>query len=109
MYLFAQRICDVKSLCHIYYTLNYTSNLLACVFIFHTHSENNATFCICVFPREGARCSSVVRAFAHSAMGRWTDPSWNGPIELFLILASAPRSCLWDDAYQRTLAANRKE
>ena len=24
----------------------------------------------------GARCSSVVRAFAHGAMGRRIDPSW---------------------------------
>ena len=24
----------------------------------------------------GAICSSVVRAFAHGAMGRWIDPSW---------------------------------
>ena len=24
----------------------------------------------------GARCSSVVRAFAHGAMGRPNDPSW---------------------------------
>ena len=39
----------------------------------------------------GARCSSVVRAFAHGAMGRWIDPSWGGPIELFLVPASAPR------------------
>ena len=31
----------------------------------------------------GARCSSVVRAFAHGAMGRRIDPSWGGPIELF--------------------------
>ena len=31
----------------------------------------------------GARCSSVVRAFAHDAMG--------GPIELFLVPSSAPR------------------
>ena len=41
-----------------------------------------------------------------------------GPIELFLVPASAPRlvyqrpwyvlSCLWDDAYKRTLAFNRK-
>ena len=31
----------------------------------------------------GARCSSVVRAFAHGAMGRRIDPSWGGgPIEL---------------------------
>ena len=39
----------------------------------------------------GARYSSVVRAFAHSAMGRRIDPSWGGPIELFLFPASAPR------------------
>ena len=38
-----------------------------------------------------ARCSSMVRAFAHGAMGHWIDPSWGGPIELFLIPASAPR------------------
>ena len=67
----------------------------------------------------GARCSPVVRAFAHGAMGRRIDPSWGGPIELFLVPASAPRlvyqmpwyvlSCLWDGAYKRTLAVNRKE
>ena len=34
---------------------------------------------------EGARCSSVVRAFARGAMGRRIDPSWSGPIELFLV------------------------
>ena len=34
-------------------------------------------------------CSSVVKAFAHSAMGRRIDPSWIGPIELFLIRANA--------------------
>ena len=28
----------------------------------------------------GDRCSSVVRAFAHGAMGRRIDPSWGGPI-----------------------------
>ena len=39
----------------------------------------------------GARCSSVVRAFAHGATGRRIDPSWDGPIELFLVLSSAPR------------------
>ena len=39
----------------------------------------------------GARCRSVVRAFAHGAMGRRIDPSWGGPIELFLVPASAPR------------------
>ena len=30
------------------------------------------------------------RAFAHGAMGRRIDPSWGGPIELFLVPASAP-------------------
>ena len=39
----------------------------------------------------GARCSSVLRAFTHGAMGRRIDPSWGGPIELFLVPASAPR------------------
>ena len=67
----------------------------------------------------GARCSSVVRAFAHGAMGRRIDPSWGGPIELFLVPASVARlveqrlwyvqSCLLDGAYKRTLAVNRKE
>ena len=49
----------------------------------------------------------MVRAFAHGAMGRRIDPSSGGPIELFLVLVSAPRlvlSCLWDGAYKRTLA-----
>ena len=40
------------------------------------------SFTICVTPynRKGARCSSVVRAFAHGAMGRRIDPSWGEPI-----------------------------
>ena len=46
---------------------------------------------IIVIRRRGARCSSVVKAFAHGAMGRRIDPSWGGPIELFLVPASAPR------------------
>ena len=41
--------------------------------------------------QHGATCSSVVRAFAHGAMGCRIDPSWGGPIELFLVPASAPR------------------
>ena len=40
---------------------------------------------------EGARCSSVVRAFAYGAMGRRIDPSWIEHIELFLVPASASR------------------
>ena len=39
----------------------------------------------------GARCSSVVRAFAYGEMGRRIDPSWGGTIGLFLVPASAPR------------------
>ena len=39
----------------------------------------------------GARCSSLVRAFAHGAMSRRIDPSWGGPIELFFVPASAPQ------------------
>ena len=39
----------------------------------------------------GARYSSMVRVFAHGAMGRQIDPSWSGPIELFLVPTSAPR------------------
>ena len=46
---------------------------------------------VTVYTDSGARCSSVVRAFAHGAMGRRIDPSWGGPIELFLVPASAPR------------------
>ena len=38
-----------------------------------------------------SRCSSVVRAFAHGAIGRRIDHSWGGPIELYLVPASAPR------------------
>ena len=48
----------------------------------------------------------MVRAFAHGAMGRRIDPSWGGPIELFLVPVL---SCLWDGAYKRTLAANREK
>ena len=39
----------------------------------------------------GATCSSMVGASAHGAMGRWIDPSWGGPIDRFLVPASAPR------------------
>ena len=44
-----------------------------------------------VFVPLGARCSSVVRAFAHGAMGRRIDPSGGEPIELYLVPASAPQ------------------
>ena len=45
-------------------------------------------------PRGGPNSRSVVRAFAHGAMGRRIDPSWGGPIELILVSASASRSVL---------------
>ena len=48
-------------------------------------------FIVCFHFQLGARRISVVRAFAHGAMGRWIDPSLDEPIELFLVPASAPR------------------
>ena len=33
----------------------------------------------------------LLTAFAHGAIGRWIDPSWGGPIELFPVPASAPQ------------------
>ena len=54
-------------------------------------------------------------------MVRWVVGSilHSGPTEVFHVPASTPRlvqqrpwnvlSCLWDDAYKNTLAANRKE
>ena len=40
--------------------------------------------------KKGARCSSMVRVFAHGAMDRLVDISWDEPIELFRVPASAP-------------------
>ena len=34
--------------------------------------------------------SPSLGALTHDAMGRRIDPSWGGPIELFLVPASAP-------------------
>ena len=48
-------------------------------------------FNVHVFAQQGVRCSSVVRAFAHGAMGRRIDPSWGESIELFLVPAMALR------------------
>ena len=36
-------------------------------------------------------CECRERDVAHGAVGRQIDPSWGGPIELFLVPASAPR------------------
>ena len=44
------------------------------------HNINTAMTHLCC---GGARCSSVVRAFAHGAMGRRIDPSWVNPLSYF--------------------------
>ena len=51
----------------------------------------STSVCMYVSFVEGARCSSVVRAFGYVAKGRWIHPLWGGPIELFLVPASIPR------------------
>ena len=58
---------------------------------FVNHSVQVADIPFVAFIGWGARCSFVVRAFAHGTMGRRIDPSWGGPIELFLVPASVPR------------------
>ena len=59
---------------------------------FFNYKVNLLYFLVAASADTGSRnlniCSSVVRAFAH---GRRIDPSWGGPIELFLVPASAPR------------------
>ena len=70
------------------------SNITICLFIKILNFIVQNPFLQC-FPyafnvMTGARCSSVVRAFAHGAMGHRIDPLWGGPIELFLVPASAP-------------------
>ena len=47
---------------------------------------------MCSF-RSGARCTSVVRTFAHGAIGYRIDPSWGEPIELFLVPARVHDWC----------------
>ena len=75
-----------------------SDRLPVCNLLFLLFSEKNmhtyhgiSHFINCIVSFQGARCSSVVRAFAHGVMGRQIDPSWGGPIELFLVPASAPR------------------
>ena len=46
---------------------------------FYAHHLTHMMACTAAFVTpvvEGARCSSVVRAFAHGAMGRRIDPMW---------------------------------
>ena len=56
----------------------------------------------------GARCSSMVRVFAHDVMDRRIDPSWWTHWAISLS-SQCPTTSLWDDAYKITLAANRKD
>ena len=57
----------------------------------------------------------MVRAFARGAMGRRIDPSWWTHWAISCSSQSPTTGvtkavvCLWDDAYKRTLATNRKE
>ena len=41
--------------------------------------------------QEIAQLANKVGSIRHSAMGRRIDPSWGGPIELFLVPATDPR------------------
>ena len=55
----------------------------------------------------------MVRAFAHGAMGGRIDPlsylSFQPVLHDWCNKDRGILSCLWDDAYKRTLAANQKE
>ena len=54
---------------------------------FSMHTSVCSVFTPLLTQRLLTGCSSMVRAFAHGAMGRQIDPSWSGPIELFLVPA----------------------
>ena len=45
----------------------------------------------------------MVRAFTHGAMGRRIDPSWGGPIELFLVPASVEWNYFYLTTHSNTL------
>ena len=40
---------------------------------------------------DGSEIQLRGKSVRHGAMGRQIDPSWGGPIELFLVPASTPR------------------
>ena len=59
-----------------YIELRFTYAVLdICKIIVKGHYNKNVILCVNNFLEVGARCSSVVRAFAHGAMGCCTDPS----------------------------------
>ena len=82
-------------LCRYYLSIFSISFIVSCVYVdiiyLFSCFLRLCRYYLSIFSVGGARCSSVVRAFAHGAMGRRIDPSWGGPIELFLVPASAPR------------------
>ena len=78
--------CRVEQFVLDHYKQNGYTDGTFVIFVLPNNKEGNA-----LFNDTGARCSSVVRAFAHGAMGRRIDPSCGEPIELFLVPASAPQ------------------
>ena len=50
----------------------------------------------------------MVRAFTHDEMGRRIDPSWWTHDNISRSSQWYVLPCIWNDAYKRTLAANRK-
>ena len=77
-----QQMFNADKSCNKMYRLRRLINQYECVHYFKVRFLYNSVYI-------GARCSSVVRAFVHGAMGRRIDPSWCGPTELFLVPASA--------------------
>ena len=71
------------------------------------------------FPHYRARCSSVVRAFAHGVLGRGIDPSWwthravshssqcstTGVTKACYYVLS----CMWNNTYKISRTVNRNE
>ena len=100
--------------------------LLACFSVLPHHPSSHPPVQCAIYNKtisqfnrtNGARSSSVVRAFAHGVMGRRIDPSWwthyaiSRSSQCSTTGVTRPRyvlSCLWDVAYKRTIAVNRKE
>ena len=79
--------------CKIYIIVSVSFHFISFRFIsFHFISFRFIWFCFIWFHFfQGAKCSSVIRAFAHGAMGRRINPSWGEPIELFFVPTSVPR------------------
>ena len=54
-------------------------------------SDGNLDFCLSLAYISPLPVNDLFLTLAHGGMGRRIDPSWGGPIELFLVPASAPR------------------